>query len=209
MKTKKHKPVRLLAVKLGKQTKEPKMSTASGSGFNFDSVGSQPMKPPPPVKRKRPNTPYQPAEDQFIVEACKHNAPNGKCNREFLDALAKHLNLKFHEKKKQRTGESLWWHIHREQNKGNTYFAGIEISGNSRESKGQSQVIKSALKTPKVPSVKHKMNILPAPTATRTAKMSGGKTNYDIIIRDPLTGQTERLQTMKFGTAEEIILALT
>lgn len=218
MKTKKNKGVKLLNAKVGKPNKEigfvfnatnkkeNVMNTETEESNEFDfsniSVGKK-----PPVKRDKPPTRFTPDEDGLLVAACKQRGQ--VADKEFLSALAKHLNIKFHDKKKQRTGDSLWWHIKREQGKGNTYFAGIEIPGGSpRESKGRSQVINSALKTPKVASVNTKVNILP-PTTRTNNKTSGGKNNLEVIVRDPLTGATERFQTKKYENVEEMMFANT
>ncbi len=213
MKKPKSKGVKLLVAKVGKpkelfnasREKEKTMKTEEAGGFDFNSVevGKKPV-----VKRDKPPTRFTPDEDALLVASCRSY---GKvADKEFLSQLAKHLNIKFHDKKKQRTGDSLWWHIKREQGKGNTYFAGIEIPGGTpkynSESKGRSQVIKSALKQPKTPSVGNKMNILP-PTAARNPVASGIKVEFDVVVRDPLTGATERFKTKKYENIEEMMFA--
>jgi hypothetical protein len=186
------------------KTKEKKMS------FDFDNIE---VGRAPPQKRSKPPTRFSPPEDAVVIAACKKKSEEGMCDIDFLNQLARHLNVKFHQKKKQRTGESLWWHIKREQQKGNTYFAGISIPqgspGMSSKKKEdvltngtptkRSQVINSALKQSKSAS-----------TAPATTKSSGGKgVTLDLIVRNPDTGESERIKTNKFSSVEDLMFALT
>lgn len=172
-----------------------------------------------PKNKSSKRTLFTDIEDQFIVQACL-TFDGQVINIPILKEIARQCNIHFHKKLKKRTGEALWWHIKREQNKGSELFSKITISGGapkykSNQNSSRTTRTQTDTKFAKPPSRPIKQNQQPpkpiesAFKATKQPNKSDKTIEIDVLIRDPETGSSERLKVTKFSSIGELMFAIT
>jgi len=154
---------------------------------------------------------FSPAEDQFIIDWCDFFEGSGTITIENLNMISGKCNKRFHDNKPQRTGESLWWHIKREQKRGNPLFMEISISGGTpkqrwraerrvREDGSVAPEITSSIKATPTKPVSVKAN--PKPNHNQSPKEV-----IEVLVKD-MKGNIQKFKTSKFATIEELMFAL-
>jgi hypothetical protein len=151
---------------------------------------------------------FSPAEDGFIVKQASECGD--VVTIDDLDVIARRCNVKFHDQGKVRTGESLWWRIWREQKRGNPVYEEISVQqGSPKRTPGTRG---KAAQKPSRPALERGM-IDSALQTKNTVRPAGGKSKkgieIDVVIRNPVTGDTERIRTKKFSSFEDILFALS
>lgn len=169
------------------------------------------------AQKKSPPVRFTTQELEYVAEAINGNG--GRADYDFLDVVAKQCNIHFHEKKKLRNGNSLWWYISRKKKQGDEMFANISIPKGSPKGTRVSGGVPATPKPRPVVAAKPQTPILP-PKPGRTLEQQriasavkpekngkGAGTPLTVLVQAP-DGTISKCVVTKFGSLEELLFAL-
>lgn len=111
------------------------------------SIGNLPPPGPSAPTAPKPKQPKQhrmkDEEEAYFLELCTHvyGSTKSPLTHDDLSGIAKMLNKHFHDSKKIRTGENVWWIIKRKRASGNSGYAEdkfLVVAGSPKKPKGVS-----------------------------------------------------------------------